>query len=345
MPNYIIARIENYKMGAVGGVGKEQERETHYIEKYYQNPDFDPEKTKDNITLVHDPERDGKTWERYIKEYRENHNIAGRFTTKGADKSQTNVMVGFMVTTSKEYMDLLDKCEQELFFKDAFESIREQYPTYHFVEVTIHRDEKTPHMQALALPIYHNLEKDRYEFSTTKTQVGKEHYREFQDRLYADISKKWCGLERGVKGNEREHLSVKQYKQFKELEKKIQHENAILKKEQETFQRDKDRYNPPTMQKTVLGAKYKRGDVEKVVQERNQAYAELDRLKEANRELKEMVMQERENAIAWEKSGRQEHEKRLDIESSWNDSRQVRIRLCELEKEHNSQHDREMDRR
>ena len=33
MSNYLIARIENYKMNDAGGVGKEQERDKEYISK------------------------------------------------------------------------------------------------------------------------------------------------------------------------------------------------------------------------------------------------------------------------------------------------------------------------
>lgn len=327
MANYIIARIENYKMGDIGKVGKEQEREKEYIEKYYQNPDYDPSKTKDNVTLAHDQERDGKTWEKYIKEYRTDHAVQGRFNVNGGDpKTQTNIATQFMVTASKEYLESMDKSEQVRFFKDAFKSLKEQYPTYHWAEVTIHYDEQTPHMHAMALPLYYDPQKDRTVFSTTKTQAGKEHFREFQDRLHHDMTARFgYNLERGVRGSDREHLSVKEYKDLQDREKALQ-------RAKEEFEREKEQYKRPPLQKTVLGSKYKREDVERVIEERNQAYAEIDRLRAENRDLKQEVFRERDNAIKWEKSARGEHEERLHLQDRLQDRDYLQNRVRELER-------------
>lgn len=269
--NYLIARIENYKMDAIGGVGKEQEREKNYIDKYYNNPDFDKDRMNENVTLVHDKERDGKTWERYIRDYHAEH-LQGRLTTRGNDKSQTNVGTQFMVTASPEYLAGMDRTEQIRFFKDAFRSIEEQYPDYHWAEVTIHFDEKNPHLHALALPVYHDRERDRYILSTTKTQAGRDHYRQFQDHLHRDMTERYgYNVSRGVKGSDREHLSVKEYKELQEREKALQHER-------EQFEKEKEQYKTPPLTKTLLGARYSKEDVERVVDERNRAYTELDRL-------------------------------------------------------------------
>lgn len=281
--NNLIARIENYKMGALGGVGKEQERDPDYVSKHYKNPDHDPDKMGENVTLQHDPARDGKTWERYVQDFRQEHDIQGRFTTKGGDKSQTNVATQFMITASPEYLAGMDKGEQLSFFQDAFQFLREQYPDYHWVEVTIHRDEKTPHMHALALPLWHDREHDRTIFSTTRTQPGKEHFREFQDRIFEHMSSRWYGLERGTRGSDREHLSVEQYKAKMDL----QHEKEKLQQDRQELQREKESFRGPLPEKTLLGTRYKAQDVEKVVQERNTAYAEIDRLKSQNKALEQ----------------------------------------------------------
>lgn len=284
--NCLIARIENYKMYAIGGVGKEQERDPEYIEKHYKNPEHNPDRMSENITLYHDPERDGKSWERYIKDYRQEHGIEGRFNLKGPDKNQTNVATQFMVTTTPDYVKGMSKEEQIAFFQDAFQFLKERYPDYHWVEVTIHLDESTPHMHALALPLYHDKEKDRTIFSTTKTQPGKEHFREFQDHIYKHMSERWYGLERGVRGSDREHLSVQEYKAKMELQKS----REDLQKEREDLQKDRESFRGPVPEKTILGgSRYKPQDVEKVVNERNIAYAENERLKSENRGLQDQL--------------------------------------------------------
>ncbi len=271
MANYLIARIENYKMADAGGVGKEQERDKKYVDKYYNNPDHDKEKMNENVTLYHDKERDGKSWEKYIRDYHSEH-LSGRLTTKGCDKSQTNVLTCFMITASPDYLNSMDKSEQTRFFKDAFRSLQEQYPDYHWCEVTIHNDEKNPHMHCLALPVYYDRDKDRYILSTTKTQYGKDHYRQFQDRLHKDMTERFgYNVERGVRGSDREHLSVKEYKELQDREKALQ-------REREEFEKEKEQYKTPPLTKTLLGSKYSKEDVERVVTERNTAYAEIDRL-------------------------------------------------------------------
>lgn len=287
MADCLIARIENYKMNQVGGVGKEQEREEKYIQKYYDNPDHEPDKIKDNVTLYHDKERDGKTWEKYIKDYREEHGIEGRFVTTGkSEKSLTNVATQFMVTATPDYIKTMEKDEQIQFFKDSFEFLKQSYPTYHWVEVTVHFDEKTPHLHAMALPLYYDKDKDRTIFSTTKTQEGREHYREFQDRFYEYMAPRWHGLQRGERGSDREHLSVKDFKDLQEREKHLQQERQDLQNEKERFQQEKERYSAPPLKPTILGRKYRPEDVEKVVNERNAAYSEIDRLNGQIREIK-----------------------------------------------------------
>lgn len=329
MANYLIARIENYKMADAGGVGKEQERDKNYIDKYYNNPDFDKNKISENITLVHDKERDGKTWERYIREYHSEH-LEGRLTTKGCDKSQTNVLTQFMITASADYINGMSKSEQTRFFRDAFRSLQEQYPSYHWVEVTIHNDEKNPHMHALALPVYHDKEKNRDILSTTKTQQGREHYREFQDRLHHDMTRYGYNVERGVRGSEREHLSVKEFKELQEREKALQRDREQLEKE-------KEQYRTPCMTKTILGARYSKEDVQRVVEERNSAYCEIDRLH------KELQDKDRDiNYLSQQVDTKDRAIERYN--NAWHDKDILKDRideLKELEQEHSR--DREKD--
>lgn len=330
MANYLIARIENYKMSDMGGVGKEQEREKQYIDKYYDNPDFDKNKINENVTLVHDKERDGKSWERYIRDYHAEH-LQGRLTTKGNDKSQTNVGTQFMVTASPEYLSGMDRAEQIRFFRDAFRSIQEQYSSYHWAEVTIHFDEKNPHMHALALPVYHDKEKDRDIFSTTKTQYGKDHYRQFQDRLHHDMTQRFgYNLERGVRGSDREHLSVKEYKELQDRERTLQ-------REREEFEKEKEQYKTPPLTKTLLGTRYSKEDVERVVLERNKAYAEIDKLH------KELQVKDRDvNYLCQQIDNR---DKDLDFyNKAWHDKNILVDRIREIKELEEPSHDREHER-
>ncbi len=340
MANYIIARIENYKMHDVGGIGKEQTREPSYIEKYYKNKDYDAEKTKDNITLLHDSARDNKTWEKYILDYRVENNISGRLTVKGSDKSQTNVVTQFLVTATSDYLKDMDRAEQIRFFKNAFSSLQEQYPSYHWIEVTVHMDEKTPHLHALALPLF--KDKNKIVFSTTKTQEGKEHYREFQNRLYEDMTLKFgYNLNRGQEGSSKEHLSVCEFKKLKDKEKELEHERAMFNREREAFEKEKKLYDKPLLKKTLLGEKYSKEEVERVVEERNIAYRKIEELQEKNRQLYSRNLQFAENIEKALESARGEHEYRLELQDNLQDKEYLQERIRELEKEEMEEKERE----
>lgn len=227
MANYLIARIENYKMHSAILVDIEKDHNDKY-----DNPDCDKSRTPENIVLEHDADKDGKTLPQYIKQYREDNNIQGRMTTSGKDKSQTNVLTQCVITASPDYINALNRSEQIQFFKDGLQAFKDMYPTYHTIDAVIHYDEKTPHMHINALPVYHNRDKDILQFSTTETQKGKCHYREFQDHMFARMSKTWA-VERGIPREERTHLAKKEWKQLNDREKSLSEREGSLSRYEE----------------------------------------------------------------------------------------------------------------
>lgn len=337
MSNFLIARVENYKMASASKVTVEIE----HNEKY-KNPEWDKDKKEQNVVLIHDADRDGKTFNRYVKEFREKNNVQGRMTTTGKEKSQTNVLTQFVVSASPEYINNLSRSEQNRFFKDAFASLKTQYPTYHWVDVVIHYDEKTPHMHANALPLYYNKEKDILQFSTTKTQEGKYHYREFQDRLFKDMSKNW-NVERGISREEREHLSKKEWQERTERDKQLDEREKDIKTKEDDLQKQIDKYKDvPVPQKMLLGIyKYNKEDVERIVDERNILLTALTKEKDHTREWHDRAMFHSERADRAEKSAELEHQLRLELEDRWNDRQQVREHLKELEREEIRDRDKE----
>lgn len=313
--NYLISRIENLKIGDVGGVGKEQERNQYYIEHYYKNPDFDKTRTQRNITLVHDAERDGKTWERYVKDFKDEHNIQGRCNFRN-DNRGTNIATSFFVGASKEYMDNLTEREQVAFYKDAMDSLKEIFPTYHWVEATIHRDETTPHLHVIALPLYYDNEKSITTFNTSKTQGGKYWFRDFQDKMFELMKNRGHDINRGIKGSEREHLTVKQFKEMQDLE------------------REKQRlFEKPVPAHGLLGYKYKKEDVDRLAEDRASLIVKFEKEQERTKEL------EREKShLAYDKARaieaiNKEHDARVELLDKLEDKEYLKEHLKELEHE------------
>lgn len=336
MANYLICRIENYKLNQAIGVDHEKD---HLEERGYNNPDWDKSKRDENISLEHDTNKDGKTLPEYIKQYREDNNIQGRMTTTGKEKSQTNVFTQCIITTSPEYIDSLNRQEQISFFKDGLKAFKEMYPTYHVVDATIHFDETTPHMHINSLPIYHNQEKDIWQFSTTKTQEGKFHYREFQDHMYNRLSRTY-NIERGVQKEDREHLTKKEWQQLKDKEKSLdEREKGIQEKEkavQERYNKYKDEIAP---KKQFLGiVKYDKNTVDYLINGYNALVAENEKLRQENKDIKDKAISEidkannsKEQAI-WERDlAIQERNKAIQIARTVNNDRERNKQLDRLE--------------
>lgn len=316
MANYLIARIENYKMSSAIKVDIEKD----HNEKY-KNPDCDKSKTHENIILEHDKAKDGKTFPQYIKDYREENNIQGRMTTSGKEKSQTNVLTQCVITASSDYINSLTQSEQIVFFKDGLQVFKEMYTTYHIIDAVIHFDEKAPHMHINALPLYYNPEKDIVQFSTTKTQAGKFHYRDFQDHMHNSMSRMW-NIERGISREERAHMDKKEWKQLKEKEQSlIERERALSKFE--------DR--PVPRKGFFKKEKYNTTDVDRIVDERNTLYIKLEQKERENKELESQIGWEQNKYRELDKNFTLEHEEHLKLKDKQQDKDYLKEQLKEME--------------
>lgn len=336
--NYLVCRIENYKMQQAIGVDWEKE---HLEERGYNNPDWDKSKRDENISLEHDTNKDGKTLPQYIKDFREEHNIQGRMTTSGKEKSQTNVLTQCIITTSPEYMNTLDKQEQISFFKDGLKSFKEMYPTYHVVDAVIHYDEKTPHMHINCLPLYHNQEKDIWQFSTTKTQEGRYHYRDFQNHMYDRLSRIY-NIERGVPKDEKTHLTNKEWYELNKKEKELLERERQLQEREQAIKKYEER---PSPKKAIFTKKekYDTKDVNELVDERNILYTQLEKVKQENKDLQQSVswIQFKYNEL--DKNFTQEHEEFLRLKDKQHDKDYLKQQLREEEHPHKHEHNHERE--
>lgn len=332
MPNFLVTRIENYKMSSAIKVDIEKD----HNEKY-KNPDCDKSKTHENIILEHDKAKDGKNLSQYINDYREEHNVQGRMTTAGKEKSQTNVLTQCVITASKEFIDSLSKSEQIDFFKDGLQAFKEMYPTYHIVDAIIHFDEKTPHMHINALPLYYNPERDFFQFSTTKTQVGKFHYRDFQDHMYNSMSRMW-DIERGISREERAHMDKKEWQQLKDREQSLSDREQSLQERESALSKYEDR--PIPRRGFLKKEKYNTSDVDRLVDERNVLYIKLEQKEHENKELESQIGWEQYKYRELDKNFALEHQEHLKLKDKQQDKDYLKEQLVEIE---NNNHSKERE--
>lgn len=340
MSNYLICRIENYKMNQAIGVDHEKD---HSKEHGYNNPDWNEDKTHENVVLEHDTLKDGKTFPEYIKAFREENNIQGRMTTSGNEKSQTNVLTQCIVTASPDFFKNGDREEDNQFFKDSLQAFKDMYPTYHVVDAVCHYDEKTPHMHINALPIYYNKDKDIQQFSTTETQKGKYHYREFQDHMYKEISKNWQ-IDRGMQKEDRGHFSKKEWFELSKKEKELAERERSLAEKEKYYAKYAERPEP---QKTMFTKKdkYNKDDVDRLVDERNILYTKLREEKDKSKGLSSQLGWEQYKYRELDKNFNHEHEEYLELMDRQQDKDYLRQQLREIEHIHdmNRFHNRDVD--
>ena len=109
------------------------------------------------------------------------------------------------------------------------------YKKEQILHSVIHLDEKTPHIHCVVVPLVKKLDKrtntERYTISKKQYIRDKIHLSELQDKYHKRLTDKGYDLERGIKGSDRKHIKIKDYKKInKKLEQNLNVRNDRLDK-------------------------------------------------------------------------------------------------------------------
>lgn len=248
--NIAIITNENYTMSESIGVIKEQTRTLNV--KDYNNVNYIPDKIKDNIILEHDNNLDKyKSFRDYVKDFYDKNDMIGRFNidTKN-DRNATKVLSSFVVSGTSDFYKTFDNRSDIVnYFKESFEFLKEENPSFFWLDARIHFDEKgLPHMHASGLPLYED-EKGNRSFNVSKCQrivddniksdfkKSQLYYKQFQDRFFERMREKYPEKNLQRTDPNRDHnkkMKVKEYKEFKELQREFREkkEHLLEKNEQ-----------------------------------------------------------------------------------------------------------------
>lgn len=188
MANFAILRTQKLKSRvAVAGSLKHMYREQ-------DTPNADMTKTQENTDLYAESVKEG------MKNYSE------RINSVPTVRKNAVHAVEFLVTGSPEKIDSMNKNHQNEYFEKSMEFIEKMFGKENVIAGSIHRDEKTPHLSVVVMPI---------------TPEGKLSYRKFlggnKNQLsklqtdFADQVGKEFGLERGVEKSKAKHRTIKEY--------------------------------------------------------------------------------------------------------------------------------------
>lgn len=199
---YAVVHMIKIKSGAVGGIQSHNNRE----HEPKTNPDVDMSRSEDNYDLI-----SCDNYKRSIKEKLSNLVESSRAVRKDAV-----VVCNFIVTSDNETMNALGADRQREFFQDSVKWFSDRYGADRVLNATVHMDETTPHLHIGVMPITQDGR------LSAKAIFTKTEMKAIQTEFARDVGEKY-GLERGVEGSERTHLSEARFKEQKALEMANEH--------------------------------------------------------------------------------------------------------------------------
>lgn len=218
-----VCRVERVD-GDGGGLGTEILRR-HSDGSTFKAPNIDTSRTHLNVSIVKAEGVGGNAIVQAINNRIKSANI----TRKVAD-NQCRALVFYLSGTHEQMKAIESQGRLNEWADDCHEWLKEQFGANNIVSMELHRDEFTPHIHAVVVPITTEQRKRRTREGevkrkvTPKVRLSADHFMKkatmsgWQDSFFERMKK--YGLDRGVKGSMNRHKSMNEY--YRELkEKKI----------------------------------------------------------------------------------------------------------------------------
>ena len=246
--NYAIFRSEPIMtIGDLAQIGSHNKREK---KAYQSNPDINLELTKNNIELVPLSDKYVKGFYELTKEYKKEHEIRmkteredrKRTFKQMLDRSQNVVADELLFTATNEFFKDMTREDIKEWADTCMEFVYNDlgYTKEQVLHATVHMDEKTPHVHCVVVPLVKKFDKrtntERYTISKKQYIKDKIHLSELQDKYHKRLTDKGYDLERGIKGSDRKHIKIKEYKKInRKLEENLNVRNNRLDKAMSEF--------------------------------------------------------------------------------------------------------------
>lgn len=188
---YAVVHMMKIKQGAVGGIQSHNNRE----HEPKTNPDVDMSRSGENYDIV--------PCQNYRAEIRQK--LSDFVESKKAVRKDAVVACNFIVTSDQQTMEEMGAEKQRAFFEDAVKWFSDRYGKRTILNATVHMDETTPHLHIGVVPI---TEDGRL---SAKAIFTKTEMKAIQTDFAREVGEKY-GLERGVEGSEKTHLSEMRFK-------------------------------------------------------------------------------------------------------------------------------------
>ena len=215
--SYAIIRNTKYKRENLKGIFRHNERRN----KNYLNENIDKEKSYLNYSL----KLPQYSYEKEFDRIREKYNL------KGQIKTVSNIACEYIITSDHDYFENIGEEETKRFFETAYKFVCEykDLGEKYIMSATVHRDEQTPHMHLIFLPVIHTTDKKGNPIDKivcSELWKAKDSYRQLQDAFYKYMVANGFNLQSGLPKEEtnRKHYSAHEYKKitnFKQTKEKL----------------------------------------------------------------------------------------------------------------------------
>ena len=257
--SYAIFRSESINtIKDLGQIGAHNKRDK---KAYKSNPDIDITKTKNNIDIVPLSEKYSQGFYNLVKDYKKEYEEKQLTTRedrrksfdKMLDDSNSVVADELMFTSDNEFFKNMSKKDIKKWADTCMDFVYKDlgYTKEQVLHATVHMDEKTPHLHCVVVPLIKKFDKRT---NTKKYTISKKHYMksgayisELQDKYWQRMNDKGFKLERGIKNNDNEHISIKEFKKItRKLDNRMEKQNYLMTRDYETLE-EKLKTSKPTI--------------------------------------------------------------------------------------------------
>ena len=182
---YAILRTQKLKSGQA------VRRSLTHAFREQETPNADPERTPENSHIGAEN----------VQEALE------RFNARLPDKVRKNAVLAieYLITASPEDLHGKTRQQQDAYFDDALNFLRQKHGAENVVYAGVHRDETTPHMYAYVVPI-----DERGKLNCRAFLGGAKALSELQTQFAQEVGQQH-GLQRGIEGSKARHTTVQRY--------------------------------------------------------------------------------------------------------------------------------------
>ena len=202
--SYCIMRLEKRKANNITGMQIHNDRAT----ENHSNEDINKELSHLNYDLIECPSYKKKINEELEKRYKVNKSL----------RKDATLGVEVIFTSDKDFFDKLTPEQERLYFEKSLEFLKEFAGEKNVISATVHKDETTPHLHAVFMPLTDDGRLNYKDFINTKYDLIN-----LQDKYHEKMREYFPELERGKSSKEtkKKHLSVEQFK-LNQLEKNLE---------------------------------------------------------------------------------------------------------------------------